>query len=260
MRKNLVNPGESSPSVDLRFEVSSFGPRLFGIFRKSGGSGGAITAHIADILGCGEPDLLLGARGFLQRGLGQLEANEKIFARVGADLPRETNFSATSTQEDFTESPGPLPTSPEMWARRKEPLSLDEIKLRQRKQGGVRLFAAVSKPDICVRLARVASRVNALCGTDVLRINELVRSVREWRTATAPNYASPSRPRQTLGVAARPRATCVIGERRCTAAQSLWLNGRMLFWGGQLTEGERRSASEIGAISLSLTGLRHVLR
>ena len=72
MRKNLVNSVESPSRAGLRFEVSSFGPRLFYISRKSGGTVGAIAAHIADILGCGEPDLSLKARCVSEKRFGKL--------------------------------------------------------------------------------------------------------------------------------------------------------------------------------------------
>ena len=91
----------------------------------------------------------------------------------------------TLTQADFTKNLIPLPTSPELWAGRKEPSSADYIKLRQRKTREWRWAAAVSRPDICARLERIAPRIDALCGSDVYRIHELVRVVEDWQQATA---------------------------------------------------------------------------
>ena len=71
--------------------------------------------------------------------------------------------------------------------------------LLQCKLGELRRVAAVSRPDICARLARIASRINALRGSDVYRINELVRVVKDWQRATVLKYASPSYPREALG-------------------------------------------------------------
>ena len=51
---------------------------------------------------------------------------------------------------------------------------MDYIKLRQFKSGELHWVAAVSRQDICARLARIASRIIALRESDVYRINELV--------------------------------------------------------------------------------------
>ena len=56
---------------------------------------------------------------------------------------------------------------------------MEYIKLRQFKLGDLCRVATVSRPDICARLARIASRINALCGSDVYRINELVRAAKD---------------------------------------------------------------------------------
>ena len=56
LREYLVNFAESLCSVGLRFEVSSFGPCVYFIFRKSVGAVGVIATNFDDIPGCGEPD------------------------------------------------------------------------------------------------------------------------------------------------------------------------------------------------------------
>ena len=76
---------------------------------------------------------------------------------------------------------------------------MEYTKLRQRKSGELRWFATVSRPDIRARLARIVSRINALCGSDVYRIDELVRAAKEWQPATALMYASSSHPWKSLG-------------------------------------------------------------
>ena len=118
---------------------------------------------------------------------------------MGMGPAREKDFGATSTRADFAKNLKLVLTPPSLWAGRREPLSMDYIKLRQRKSGESRLVATVSLPDICARLARVASRINALCGSDVRRTNELVRVVKDWQQATELKYASPSRPWKALG-------------------------------------------------------------
>ena len=69
---------------------------------------------------------------------------------------------------------------------------MDYINLRQCNLGEVCWVASVSRPDICARLARIASWISALCGSDVYRINELVRAAEGWQQATALKYASSS--------------------------------------------------------------------
>ena len=61
-RKSLGSCVESPPSVGLRIAASSFDPRMYSFFRKSGEAAGAITTHIDNILGCGEAGLLQKAR------------------------------------------------------------------------------------------------------------------------------------------------------------------------------------------------------
>ena len=70
---------------------------------------------------------------------------------MGMELAQETDFSATSTQGDFTKNLKLLPTSPELRAGRKNPLSKDYSKLRQCKLGELRRVAAVSRPEDCVK-------------------------------------------------------------------------------------------------------------
>ena len=58
LRKYLVASAGSLCSAGPRFELSSFGRRLYYFFRKSWGAVGAITTHIDNISGCGATDLL----------------------------------------------------------------------------------------------------------------------------------------------------------------------------------------------------------
>ena len=116
----------------------------------------------------------------------------------------------------------PLPTSSELWAGRKHPLSTDETKLRQCKLGELCWVARVSRPDICSRLARVASRINALCGGDVRRVNQLVRVAKEWQRASVLTYASPCRPWKTLGGGGKAKVDhCNRGKKVHSGLMSL---------------------------------------
>ena len=76
---------------------------------------------------------------------------------------------------------------------------MDYIRLRQRKLGVLRWVAAALRPDIGARFVPIASRINALCGSNVYRITELVRVAKDWRQATALKNASPYIPRRELG-------------------------------------------------------------
>ena len=71
------------------------------------------------------------------------------FVNVGMELAQEKDFSLTSTKADFAKNLKLFPTPPSFWAGRKEPLSMDYIKLRQRKLGN------------CVGLPRFLNQIAA---------------------------------------------------------------------------------------------------
>ena len=120
---------------------------------------GAFATHIDDILGCGEPDVLPKIRGFSEQRFGAMKLQENSFVRVGVELNQEANFSVTLTQEEFAKNLQPVGTSPELWAARQKLLSPEDVKLRQCKLGELCWLATVSRPDICARLARIASLI-----------------------------------------------------------------------------------------------------
>ena len=92
--------------------------------------------------------------------------------RVGMELAQEDDISATPTQADFTQDPKLLPTSPQLWSRRKEPLLMDEIKMRQCELGDPCRVATAPRPDFRAQFAEIPSRINSLGGSDVDRKNE----------------------------------------------------------------------------------------
>ena len=69
-------------------------------------------------------------------------------------------------------------------------MSPEDVKLCQCKLGELCWLATVSRPDICARLARISSRINELTGSDVYRINDLVKTVKQWQPATILKYMS----------------------------------------------------------------------
>ena len=118
---------------------------------------------------------------------------------MGMELAQEEDFSVALTLAGFMENAKLFPAPPGLWAGRKEPLSMECIDLRQCKLGESRRAATVPRPGICAGLPRIASRINALCGSDVYRINELVRAAKDWQRATVLKYASSANSWKTLG-------------------------------------------------------------
>ena len=90
----------------------------------------------------------------------------------------------------------PFPTSRRSRAARQEPLSLGDIKLRCCALGELCWLATVSRPDICARLARIASRVNSPRGSDLYRINDVAKTVKVWQEAAIWKFLSAAHMRQ----------------------------------------------------------------
>ena len=253
-----MNSAESLPRVGLRFMASFFAPPLYFVVRKSGGTVGAAATHIYDVPGCGEPDLLLKGHCFSEKRFGKLDVQEKSFVQVSMEVSMENDFSATSTQEDFAENLKFLSTSPKLWASQKEPLWLDETKMRQCKLRELHWVAAVSRPDISARLAGLASRTNSIRGSHAYRINELIRAVKGRQNATVRKSASPSRPWRTLGGVGKAKdALCSRGGKMPRGLMS-FVGRSDAAYADQSTAGKRRPGYIIGLTSSRLTGTRLV--
>ena len=65
-----------------------------------------------------------------------------------------------------------------MRADRHRLLSLGAARNCQRKLGEQCRLAAVSRPDVCARLARPAAKVNAMQAGDLYRINDLTKAAK----------------------------------------------------------------------------------
>ena len=89
---------------------------------------GIFSSHIDDILGCGAPGVLDRARYYLEQRSGPLKIQESSFVHVGVELGQKADFSATRAQAEFTRQLKFMDASPELWKRRRRPLS-DEDKL-----------------------------------------------------------------------------------------------------------------------------------
>ena len=61
---------------------------------------------------------------------------------------------------------------------------MDEIRMRRRKMGKLCWLATVSRQDIRACLAQLAAKVNSLQGSDVYRINDLIRTAEGWVSQT----------------------------------------------------------------------------
>ena len=139
----------------------------------------------------------------------------------------------------------PPPIPPELWAGRGGQLSLVGAEMLS----GV---AAVSRPDICVRLARSAPRIHSLRRSHVYWINDLVRAVKEWQRGTALNYASSSRLCKSLRGGGKPK-----DELRKCGEKVGWSDAA---YGDRPTGGECRMGYVVGSMSWTLTGPCHILQ
>ena len=61
--------------------------------------------------------------------------------------------------------------------------------MRQRKLGGLSWLVTASRPDICARLARIASGVNSSQSSNVYRKKDLVKTAKEWQQVAVLKYA-----------------------------------------------------------------------
>ena len=79
----LVDSAESLSSAGLRFEVSSFDPPPYYIFRESGSAVEAIATRKDDISCCGEPDFLLKPRRFFGETIWETGGPGKVICLRG---------------------------------------------------------------------------------------------------------------------------------------------------------------------------------
>ena len=95
-----------------------------------------------------------------------------------------------ATQRKFTDAIQSIPNGQESWAPRPRQLGMQEIGRRQCKFGELRRLATVSRPDICARLAQLASRVNSLQGSDAYLAKDLIKTAKERQQAAVLLYLS----------------------------------------------------------------------
>ena len=131
-------------------------PSEFAVCRGTGGASGVPFAHTDDVLGCGEADILPGRVNFRGAARGAWRASGSL-AHRGAEEPHANDFSTQSAQENLTNAPEPIATTPDIWASRLRPLSIKEVLIRLCKLGGLRLSTTASRPDNCARVAPMAA-------------------------------------------------------------------------------------------------------
>ena len=128
------------------------------------------------------------------------------------------------------------------------------------KIGGLRWVATVSLPDICARLARIAPRTNAPCGSVVYHINELVRVVKDWQQETALEYASSSHPWMALDWSGKvQRDLKEKGERVYCGSTTFGARSDASYW-DRSTEGRRQLGYVIGLMSTTLKDPSRILQ
>ena len=89
------------------------------------------------------------------------------------------------TQRKFTQEPQSTLATKGGWASRQRPFRMEDIRRRHCKLGELRRLATVVRPDFGARLARLASEVSSLKGSDIY---DLIKTVGEWQQANVFNY------------------------------------------------------------------------
>ena len=118
-------------------------------------------------------------------------------------------------------------------------------------------LATASRPGICARLAQLASKVDDLQGSDIYRINALIKTAKSGQPRAVSKYASSSFPLFPAGLDSkgRPRSN---GERVRSSTLSLvgWSDAA---YGDRSQNGKCRLGYLIGIMSSFLSGPCHVL-
>ena len=68
-----------------------------------------------------------------------------------------------------------------LWKDRTRSLNDEELQICQGKLGELSRLAAVSRPNICARLARLSANLNNLHVIDIYRIKDLIKTAQLWQ-------------------------------------------------------------------------------
>ena len=164
--------------MDRRLEASKFDPCSLFVYSNSGSAAGATATHIDDLLGRGEHGILQKMEKFLSATLSPVKVQTGNFAHIGVDVPQKVDGSVEITQKDLPVLLRPTAASPSPWRDRNRPLSDEELCW----------LATMARPDICARLARFSANLSSLQVIDVYRINDLIKTVKQWRSECTLKY------------------------------------------------------------------------
>ena len=187
LKRYLLKHVVSLKVVGLKYTASNLDPCLYMVFNRKDEATGVFSSRIGDISGCDVPGVLERTRYFSEQRFGALQTQENDFVQIGAKLSQRTDFSVDLTPAEFTHQLQPSDTSPALRKARQRSLS-DEEKLKcQCKLGELRWLATVSRPDTCARFTQWASKVNESQGSDVYRMNDLVKAEKNGSLARSKN-------------------------------------------------------------------------
>ena len=145
--------------------------------------------------------------------------------RVGIKVYRPADSSAQSTRGDFTDAPKPIRTTLESRASRQRPPLMEGVRMCQCRPGELCRLATVSRPEFCVRVPPSGARANSPQDSGAHRLNDLIKSAKEWRRATISKFALGSPPVNPYP--ATKMGNSVPEEKRKLAAQLSRPEGRM---------------------------------
>ena len=256
LKRYLENEADSLKAADLPIEASKLDPRLFPVYCRSGLSVGVMTTHIGDLLGCGDLDITQGMEKFFSTRFGQVKVQEDNFAHIGMDVLQKDDGSVEITRKPFTDLLRPVATSPSLWRDGNRALGDEELQICPGKLGELRWPAAVSRPDVCARLARFSANLSGLKIADIYRVNDLIKTVKKWQSECALKYfaALPKPARRSLSC---PDAEW--GKPRPIHEDTMLLAGWSdAAFGTHAQDGRRRLGYTIGLMPSTLTGPIHI--
>ena len=88
--------------AELRFLFSAFDPYLNFIYCATVGAAGALTTHIDDVLGRGEPGVPPIVQKYLVHRFGAREMQDRTFTHVGMRVSLGKDFSVTANRRKIT--------------------------------------------------------------------------------------------------------------------------------------------------------------
>ena len=116
-REYLLGKWKSVDAAGLSFCVSPRDPFFF-VNVGPGHTGVAITAHVDDILGCGERGVARKVKAYFTRHIGSLGTQETNFNHGDMEIAQQEGYSVTVSRKVFTVGLQLLPMSAELWRQR----------------------------------------------------------------------------------------------------------------------------------------------